>query len=514
MQKEANLFASLFQGLERAYMKVTLLNEYEERPSGKKRLSKNWWVEEPLTVEVFANHLVGKCGMGVGPVTDNNTSFFGVIDIDDYNWPDKRLLNLCHRIEQSAMPLVPARSKSGGVRLYLFCEESPAEKIKNYLKSCAAILGFKDAEVFPASFNLVKARGDKGNAVALPYFNAKKTECPGFWKEDIFDIQEFIKFALSRTIKTDALDSIPGIKIGNAEAFVDGPPCLQLLSVNGFPEGTRGQGLFNIGVYLRLRYGDDGPDRYLDEYNDRCMSPPLPSVEVVKILKSVTKKTYFYTCKKEPICNVCNKSLCLTRKLGIGSGSGEANITLGKMIKYDCEPPLWIVEVNNRRIEFETEEIFLDVRAFKRKCVEKLHLIPNITAAKLVPLLNKALESLETLEAPEDASSAGQCIALFHQYLHSKPPAKNKDEIAYKAPWYEEGYVYFRSQDFMDYLDMQKFRRLDSRKVAAILRDFNKMHGGELPDEKAIRVGKSIYKCRCVKYDKPEFQTDDVGSDF
>lgn len=33
------------------------------------------------------------------------------------------------------------------------------------------------------------------------------------------------------------------------EEIKDGPPCLQALMRQGFPEGTRNNGLFNIGVY-------------------------------------------------------------------------------------------------------------------------------------------------------------------------------------------------------------------------------------------------------------------------
>jgi hypothetical protein len=516
MKKEAQMFAQLFRGLDRAYMKVNLLDKYEDRPTGKKRCATNFWVEKKLTVDTFERHLLGKQGIGVGPVTDNDTSFFGVIDIDEYNWSENRVINLCHRIEKLQLPLVPAWSKSKGVRLYLFCEESPGEMVQSYLRTCAKMLSFTNVEIFPNSFKLVKSETDKGkgSSVALPYFNGNNTECSAFWKNESLNVGEFIKFALSKLISTAQLKTIPGINLENAETFADGPPCLQALSINGFSEGTRGNGLFNIGVYLRLKYGDEGPDLHIDDYNMKCMVPPLPSKDVQSALRSVKKKTYFYTCKKEPICNACNKELCHTRKYGIGSGSGAANIKIGHIVKYDCEPPIWIVEVNNKRIEFETEELFLSIRAFIKKCIEQLHIIPNVTNAKLKPLLNQALEKAETVEAPADASLTGQCIAYLHQYLQSKPPAKVKDELAYNYPWYEDGYVYFRGPDFIQYLDMQKFRQLDARKVSAILREFNKSSGGELPEEKIFKINKRLIRTRCIKYDKPEFPVEMDEEEF
>ena len=34
------------------------------------------------------------------------------------------------------------------------------------------------------------------------------------------------------------------------EVIANGPPCLQFLTSKGFPEGTRNNGLFNIGIFL------------------------------------------------------------------------------------------------------------------------------------------------------------------------------------------------------------------------------------------------------------------------
>ena len=39
--------------------------------------------------------------------------------------------------------------------------------------------------------------------------------------------------------------------------IVDGPPCLQVLTTQGFPEGTRNNGLFNIGIFYRMSNPDD-----------------------------------------------------------------------------------------------------------------------------------------------------------------------------------------------------------------------------------------------------------------
>ena len=508
------MFATLFRGLSRAYTSVELTDVYEDRGAkGRKREAKTFWVHEPVTVEVFERHLTGEMGMGVTPVTDAGTAFFGVIDIDDYVWSEKRISNLCHRIEQFKLPLLPARSKSGGVRLYLFCEESPAKLVIMYLKTCAVMLGFAGVEVFPKTENLVTERGDVGQAISLPYFDGDKTTCSGFGLSGTLPLEKFITSALSMLCTTAALRAIPGLHLENTEEFADGPPCLQGLSINGFPEGSRNNALFNIGVYLKLKHADEGPERYLDEYNLRMMQPPLDSKNVQGLLKSLKKKTYFYKCKQEPICNACNKELCLTRKYGIGSGNGESNIVLGGMTKLNLRPPIWLIEINNRRVQMETDD-FTNLQRFITVCIEQLHLVPNVSLGKLRSMLQKSLDNVQVEDAPVDASLEGQCVTLFQQFLQSRPPAKVKDDIVFGSPWYDEGYVYFRGKDFMDFLDMEKFRQLDSRRVYAILREFNLAQGGESKECAQFRINDRVIRVRCVKYDKPVFTVDETQEDY
>lgn len=512
MQQELVMFKTLFQGLSRAHTTVKLLDQYEEKKSGgRKRKATVYWQHEDITEKHYSDHLTGECGLGITPVTDAGTCFFGVIDIDDYVWSENRLRNICHRIEQLKFPLMASRSKSGGVRLYAFCEESPAYLMIRYLRVCAATLGFPKAEIFPKTENLVTDRKDVGHAITLPYFGEDSL---GFNAEGPISLTEFLRLALSKLCKTTALQNIPGLNLEGIEEFSDGPPCLQALSINGFPEGGRANGLFNVGVYLRLKHSENGPARYLEEYHRKYISPELEPKEVKGLIKSLSKKEYWYRCKEEPIHSVCNRELCLTRKFGVSSGNGESNIQIDSITKLDTKPPLWLFRMNNRSIEMETED-FASLQPFIKICIEHLHLIPNVTATRLKHMIQSAMsKGIEVIEAPPDASLAGQCLLLFHQYLQSKVPAKTKSDIVYGAPWYEDGYVYFRGKDFTDFLDMEHFRKLDCRKVWSVLREYNMLQGGEDKGSVSIRVNDRVVKVRAIKYDKPQFVVQDDLEDF
>ena len=46
------------------------------------------------------------------------------------------------------------------------------------------------------------------------------------------------------------------------KSIKDGPPCLQILCKEGFPEGTRSNGLYNLGVYLKKANSDTWQNRF------------------------------------------------------------------------------------------------------------------------------------------------------------------------------------------------------------------------------------------------------------
>jgi hypothetical protein len=133
-------------------------------------------------------------------------------------------------------------------------------------------------------------------------------------------LEDFVAYAESRRV------SLAGLKEAKPDKadvpFGDGPPCLQRLATNGFPEGTRNNCLFNLGVYCRKKYGDDWESE-LEALNYKLMDPPLAASEVIQVQKS---KEYQYTCEQAPLVSVCSKDACLGRKYGVGPGDGGAEL--------------------------------------------------------------------------------------------------------------------------------------------------------------------------------------------
>jgi hypothetical protein len=73
------------------------------------------------------------------------------------------------------LPLVVCRSKSGGAHLFLFVNQwASAKDMQEVLRHVAAALGYGDCEIFPKQTSLQLKRGDVGNFLNLPFYDAEE----------------------------------------------------------------------------------------------------------------------------------------------------------------------------------------------------------------------------------------------------------------------------------------------------------------------------------------------------
>jgi hypothetical protein len=259
----------------------------------------------------------------------------------------------------------------------------------------------------------------------------------------------------------------------------DGPPCLQALCAQGFPEGTRNNGLFNVGIYLK-RAVDGGWEDKLMEHNMKYFDPPLGMSEIGLITKQLQKKDYKYKCKDAPINSFCNSGLCRTRKFGVGADAPDAP-QLSSLSKYNSEPPLWFLDINGKRIELETEALFNQL-AFQKACIEKINTLPPTLRKQdwetmLNALLREMVELEQIIEASGDTSISGKFSDLVEEFCTHLQQAMDRDEILLGRPWTneDEGKVYFRIKDLEPFLRRNNFVGLSSPKMAQRLREM----GGE-----------------------------------
>ena len=111
MQETVTRFFTLFKGSARAHGLFQIEASVEAKQKGKAKTVRSGGAE----LEHWENHIKGKSGLGVIPITEENKVSWGCIDVDVYPLDIPHIVNL---VEQQNFPLVVCRSKSGGAHVF------------------------------------------------------------------------------------------------------------------------------------------------------------------------------------------------------------------------------------------------------------------------------------------------------------------------------------------------------------------------------------------------------------
>ena len=418
----------------------------------------------------WQDHVAGVEGLGVIPIDEENSVKWGAIDIDVYSLDLEKLVA---KIEEFKLPLVVCRSKSGGAHVFCFLREKvPAADMQDKLREIAAGLGYGGVEIFPKQREVLVERGDIGSWLNMPYFEGDESLRYGFdIKGKALTLSKFIEFVEKRCISHQELIEL---EVPIVNDMLEGPPCLQVLLEQGFPEGTRNNGLFNVGVYLK-KSDPENWETEIEEYNRKYVHPPLPAQEVLTLISTLKKKDYNYKCSDEPIKSYCNVSKCRMCKFGVGGGNTMP--TFSSLSKLDTKPPLWFLSINDKRLELNTEQLQNQLK-FQRACMELLNMMPpRMNDRAWQNLIQTLMDSgMEVIEVSEDVTIEGQFMELLESFCTDMAQANTRDEILLGKPYTEDGKTYFRIKDLKEYLVKHRFTDMETNRVASKLRDLKAKH--------------------------------------
>lgn len=466
----ADAFLRRFRGLDRAHGEY--VTDGTVSAKGKANGRANTILTGP-NLDLWQKHLAGAKRLGIIPITDEATCYFGAIDIDEYQGFD--LNEVEARVTKLGLPLTLCRSKSGGAHLYLFMSEAAdAALVRDRLAAWATLLGHPGVEVFPKQSKLASDK-DVGNWINMPYFDHELTMSYAIENGAAVDAPRFLKLAASRAISEEQLRDLdvrlPTLPKG-------APPCLQAMAASGVPEGMRNNALFAFAVLSRLQHEEDpNPEAWhgtAHRYNEELMDPPLRPREVEAVIKSVSGKSYFYTCESEPLASFCNKRACRKAAYGIGGGDGpeDPGVMVDGVTKILTDPPTWIFRIAGVNVELDTDD-FLQQSRFKRKCAEKLNRIPQtLKQNKWERFVNKLLQQAREEEAPEDASAFGQFLTHLYDFCNRQSRGTTRESLATNGLYHDEdaGRIYFKSVALKKYLEQQKFRDYNDKQLWNALR--------------------------------------------
>jgi len=464
--EQVQRFEALYTGLKRAYGHS---KTGTRKNADGKLVTRSQTVTQPITTDRYKEHISGEAALGVVPIREDSTCYFGAIDIDEYDGLDHAAL--AKKIESGNLPLMVCRSKSGGAHVYVFFREpTEAEDVRTMLMRLSISLGQPGVEIFPKQVALASEH-DVGNWINLPYFGGNRTAVDSQGND--LTLGEFLTEAENKRV-----DGAEDLATESPSAFADGPPCLQQLSVDGAPNGSRNNALLHMGVYVQRKYPEDW-EEMLDKYNQDFMAQPLPSTEVSNTIGSLRKKDYGYKCKDEPMVSLCSRELCMTRKFGIQPGSfdEDGGVQIDGITVIETDPPIWFVNVSGASVQLTTDEL-MDQGRFRKRVLERTRvLMGRIKPKDWDAIIQQKLVTVEPIAAPPDASETGQLREYLDAWLSDGAMGEDFSELLLGMPVIDgSGFVYFRSKDFYEYLQRHKFTGMTKPAIYAALRGHIGIH--------------------------------------
>lgn len=421
-------FLLLFKGKSNTYVHNEL--PLEMPPRGEKTKTVIKQCQGEVNQSIVSKHLNGTFALGVCPVMSDGKCTFGVIDFDYYKGKIRHVLDV---IREHSLPLIPFRSKSGGLHCYLMLTKAvKASVMRETLNSIIQtfsfdkIYGAEHVEVFPKQDRV--SEDGFGSAITLPYFNGDDTYTymlnldgsPVRFGDALGYIQKHL-VPIERV--KEVLDDLP---------YNDAPPCIQRILLSGLVGGDdtgRNNFLFAFAVYAAKKYGDGYADKVF-ELND-SFETPLERGAVEATINSIKQKEYSYPCKNIPCSAYCNKSTCKEREYGLGRDKGHfSDVEYGQLYRYQAEEPYYIWQLRLqgstepfKNIMFKDEAELLDQKNFARACVRYLNFAPRqVQTNDWFSTLNKHLAHVQNVSVSEesDTSVTSTLKRMFIRYLANK----------------------------------------------------------------------------------------------
>jgi len=394
-------FINIFKGLERAHGCTNIAPITE---NGVKVKGQSFVRRQPVTPQLWQDHLEGKQSLGIIPIRDDNKCIWGCVDIDSYAGFDHK--KLIDKIKEAKLPLVVCRSKSGGSHVFLFTEEPvEAELMRDKLTEIKTVLGYGGSEVFPKQIKL-KSQDDTGNFLNLPYFNCTKTTRYAFLENgEAASIDGF--FGLYERNKQTP-QQLHKIKIERPiSEYSDGPPCIELMAINKIPENSgRNNAMFHFGVYAKKKWPAEWKTK-LTMFNADATVKALTENELDSVKGQHVKKDWGYKCNDVPMCNLCDKKLCRSRKYGIGEEIVFPALT--DLQKIKLEKPYYYLNVDGERLHLENVKFLKQQSLFQEAVMEQLDFMPpTIKPKDWINIINPLMKNHEPVEPPEGVATQDQ----------------------------------------------------------------------------------------------------------
>jgi hypothetical protein len=482
-------FIEYFTGLQRNFGIADLTKTIKDPVTGKLK-PEYGWSKQPITDQYYLDHLNGNKSIGIQPCNDEGMVRFGTIDIDSKDYKDFSIKKYLDIIKQYDLPLIPVKSKSGGLHLYLFLKEPvKAIIIKKFLEGLLFTLKLPlKTEIYPKQTELGQDSEGKfidGNFINLPYYNKAERIAINFDGKP-FTFEQFIKVIEANLKTSSELEefSIAHVKTvlqGGPSEFDDGPPCLQIMTKSPLDDG-RDRWLYNYMVFAKKRYQDkweemvvDAPKKYFLKDSNGLVVDDWSEKKVKDKIRSWKKdSTKGYTCTQEPIANFCMKSECVKRKYGFLSDRKVLFPKLSSLVKIKYPEPEYTFNVElpngeSRNVKARNvKQIVLqeEIRSIIAAAADFVP--PKVKSNDFQEVLDSLFPPTEELSPPKGTTPDEQLEEYLKEYVNG-PQAKSNASFKTGSVLIEGEYAYFKYQGFYKFLKVKDWKEDKSKTAEKII---------------------------------------------
>jgi hypothetical protein len=495
-----NEFINIFTGLERAHGCTKVI---ETAQDGVKVKGQSFVVRQPVTEQLWRKHLQGTQSLGIIPINDDNKCKWGCVDIDSYAGFDHK--KLIDKIKQFKLPLAVCRSKSGGAHVFLFTVDPvSAERMRDKLTEIKTLLGYGGSEVFPKQIRL-KSQDDTGNFLNLPYFNGDDTTRYAFKQNgEAAKLSEF--YDIYDEIKQSDLDLV---KIERPKSeYDDAPPCIELMALNKIPEGGRNNSMFHYGVYAKKKWPSEWKSR-LTMFNINASTSPLSESEIDIIKRQHDKKDWGYKCNDTPMCNLCDKKLCKSRKYGIGE-----EITfplLSDLQKIKLEKPYYYLNVDGERLFLENVKYLKQQSLFQEAVMEQLDFMPPTVKPKdWANIINPLMRNHEPVEPPEGITTQDQLRNHLEEFCLNRHIGSDINDLKNGGVWTNDGNHHFIFNKFFNNFLIRQRWDINYQRTAQMLKEACSCEDKRVGKERISVFAVKQFDTRTEDYTQKELKPKDV----
>jgi hypothetical protein len=484
-------FRKAFTGLERNFGFCNVNNGYTDPDTGKIKFRSGdyGWSGKPITDKDYQQHLDGTKSIGIQPCNDDGLARFGAIDIDPKVYKNLDVKYYLDIIQEKELPLIPARSKSGGLHLYVFTKELVKAKIiKDFLEEVLFLFKLPiNTEIFPKQTKLGNnTDGDKinGNFINLPYFNKNERVALSPNGEEM-SIKLFLNCIELNKQTSDQLKEISNNiiqkeLIGGAEEFKDGPPCLEILSKNKMKDG-RDRFLYNYMVFAKKKYSDNWRDKVLQAGRNYFEFNSTWTDDHIKMkIKTWDKETKGHTCSDELLAPVCVKSECVKRKFGIISDKKINWPLMTNLQKIDFKPdPEYYFTVENKKgesVPVHAKDVnkIKDQKELRGLIMAQVDVLPPpIKAMEFYEMINALLDTVDTVQPAPGTRPMEILKKLLREHING-PQATTYNSFLSGNVLKDKEYAYFVYDDFYNFLKENEWKKDASRTSYMIEKMFEK----------------------------------------